>query len=179
MKKVLIIITVVISIIALFAVGISSVPSKAIAYEEQVTEAQSAIKVQEKRRADLLPNLVDCVKQYDKHEYETLKDIIAARGQNGTVSDDTVNEIKEIINVIVEQYPQLSSQQNYKELMNELAITENKIAETREAYNKSVTRYNTYVRHPLHKIILFGYEDVQFEKLSYNVSENAPTNLFG
>ena len=65
--------------------------------------------------------------------------------------------------------------------MKESAITENKIAETRTAYNKAVSRYNTYVRHPIKRFFLSisGYEVIEFEKLSYDVSEDAPTDLFG
>lgn len=171
----------IIAVIIFAVVGINSVAGNAIAYEEMVTEAQSAIKIQEKRRADLIPNLVDCVKAYDKHEYETLVDIINARkGEDGTIPDDVVNEVNNIINVVVENYPELSSQANYKELMNELSITENKIAETRNAYNKTVSRYNTYTRQPIRKFFLSlsGYEKVEFQKLNYDVSEDAPTNLF-
>ena len=64
--------------------------------------------------------------------------------------------------------------------MKETAITENKIAEARNSYNKAVSRYNTYVRHPIKNIFLkmTGYEVQDFEKLSYNVSEDAPTDLF-
>lgn len=181
LKGILIAGAAVIAVIILVIVGINSVAGNAITYEETVTEAQSAIKIQEKRRADLIPNLVDCVKAYDKHEYETLVDIINARkGSDGTIPDDVVNEVNNIINVVVENYPQLSSQANYKELMNELAITENKIAETRNAYNKTVSRYNTYTRHPIRKFFLSlsGYEKVEFQKLNYDVSEDAPTNLF-
>lgn len=180
-KGVIIAIAAAIAAIILAIVAINSVPANAIAYEEKVTEAQSAIKVQEKRRVDLYPNLVDCVQAYDQHEYQTLVDLVNARtGKDGTISDDAVNEIKAAIDVVVESYPELSSQNNYKELMNEISITENKIAETRDAYNKTVSRYNTYVRHPIHKFFLSltGYEVIEFEKLSYNVSEDAPTNLF-
>lgn len=180
-KGIVIIIVAVVVAIIMAIVGINSVPANAIAYEEKVTEAQSAIKVQEKRRADLIPNLADAIKAYDQHEYETLMDVVNARkAQDGTISDDTVNEINEIVNVVLENYPQLSSQENYKEFMNESSITENKIAETREAYNKAVSRYNTYTRNPINKFFLSltGYERVEFQKLSYDVSEDAPTNLF-
>lgn len=181
-KTVVIIVVAILAAIIMLIAGITSVTANAISYYENVTEAQSAISVQEKRRADLIPNLVDCVKAYDQHEYETLLSIINARKtQSGTISDDTVSEVKDIINnVVLEDYPQLSSQANYQELMNELSITENKIAETRDYYNKTVTRYNTYVRHPIHKFFLSltGYEIVEFQKLNYDVSEDAPTNLF-
>ena len=180
-KGIVIIIVAVVAAIIMAIVGINSVPANAIAYEEKVTEAQSSIKVQEKRRADLIPNLAYAIKAYDQHEYETLMDVVNARkAQDGTISDDTVNEINEIVNVVLENYPQLSSQENYKEFMKESSITENKIAETREAYNKAVSRYNTYTRTPIYKFFLSltGYERVEFQKLSYDVSEDAPTNLF-
>ena len=93
-KSILIIVAAVFAAIVMIIVGINSIPANAIAYEEKVTEAQSAIKVQEKRRADLLPNLADAIKAYDKHEYETLINVINARkSQDGTITDDTVNEI--------------------------------------------------------------------------------------
>ena len=180
-KGTIIIIAAVLAAIIMAIVGITSVPANAIAYEEKVTEAQSAIKVQEKRRADLIPTLADAIKAYDQHEYETLIDVVNARkAQDGVITDDTVNEINKIVNIVLEDYPQLSSQDNYKEFMKESSITENKIAETREAYNKAVSRYNTYTRHPIHKFFLSitGYEIVEFQKLSYDVSEDAPTNLF-
>lgn len=180
-KGTIIIVVAIIATIILAIVAINSVPANAIAYAEKVTEARSAIKVQEKRRADLYPNLADCVQAFDKHEYQTLVDLVKARtGQDGTISDEAVNEIKAAFNVVVEKYPDLDSQKNYEMIMNEISTTENKIAETRVAYNKTVSRYNTYTLHPIHKFFLSltGYEVIEFEKLDYNVSEDAPTNLF-
>mgnify|MGYP004501267877 CR=1 FL=1 len=70
----------VLAVILMVVFGIQSSQNKAIALEEQVNTAQSDIKVQEKRRVDLVYNLADCVKQYDKHESETLKAIVDGRG---------------------------------------------------------------------------------------------------
>lgn len=169
------------AIVLMIIVGVVSVQAKAIAYEEKVTEARSAINVQEKARADLIPNLVDCVKAYDKHEYQTLVDLVNARkGQDGAISDNLISEVKETIDIVVENYPELKSQENYQQLMYDLSTTEHKIAETREAYNKTVSRYNTYTRSPINKFFLSltGYEKVEFEKLTYEVSSDAPANLF-
>lgn len=177
---VIVIVAAVVSIIAVI-VGINSVAGNAIAYEEKVTEAQSNIKVAEKRRADLYPTLADAIKAYDKHEAETLMSVVNARkSQDGSLTDANVNEIKEMINLVVEKYPDLKSQDNYKEFMNESSITENNIRDVRTAYNTAVSRYNTYTRHPLRKFFLSltGYERMEFEKLSYDVSADAPTNLF-
>ena len=176
--KLLCIILAVIAAIALLCVfAFNSVPNKAYAYEEQIKTAMSDIKVQEKRRADLIPNLVDCVKQYDKHEYETLMAVVEARGTN---SDKSVNEIQTMINAVAEAYPELKSNSNYKELMNELSTTENLIAKYRSSYNKEVKSYNQYIRQFPRKQILdmFGYTPIEYDYLDYNVSEDAPTNLF-
>ncbi len=176
-KSILIAIAAIVASIIVIIVGINSITANAIAYAEKVTDAKSAIKVQEKRRADLLPTLADAIKSYDKHEYETLMDVINTRR---TISDDMMNEVNNIINAVLEDYPQLSSQDNYKEFMKESSITENKIAETRESYNKAVGRYNTYTLNPINKFFLSltGYERIEFQKLDYEVSEDAPQNLF-
>jgi LemA protein len=176
-KLVLIIIGIIIAIVLFGMFALNSVPNKAISYEEQITTAQSEIKIQEKRRADLIPNLVDCVKEYDKHEYETLMAVVEARGAD---SDSSVQEIQTMINAVAEQYPELKSNENYKELMNELSTTENLIANTRTNYNKWVSQYNTHVKKFPNKQILsfLDYEVTEYQKLTFDVSSDAPTNLF-
>ena len=177
-KIVLITIAIVVAVILLGVFAIQGVQNKAISYEEQIATAQSDIKVQEKRRADLIPNLVDCVKAYNEHEYKTLMDVIGARGVN---SDQSVNEIQTMISAVAETYPELKSSENYRELMNELAATENLIANYRSNYNTWVKKYNQYVRQFPNKPILnmLGYEAIEYSYLTYNTSEDAPTNLFG
>lgn len=151
--------------------------NKAISLEEQISTAQSEIKVQEKRRADLIPNLVDCVQAYDEHEYQTLMDVVNARG---SATDESVQEIQTMIQAVAEAYPELKSSENYRELMNELATTENLIANYRSNFNTWVKNYNQYVRKFPNKQILgfLGYEVINYEYLNYDVSSDAPTNLF-
>lgn len=178
MKKWFLIIGAVCAVAILSTVIVMGTENRAISYEESIENTAGDIRVQEKRRFDLLPNLVDCVKNYDKHEYETLRGVIAERG-GGSATD--VEEIKTMINVVAERYPELKSQSNYKELMNEMAITENKIAEMRKFYNKEVTVYKRYVRQFPSKQILSirGYEVKDYERLEFaNSSVDAPTNLF-
>ena len=176
-KLTLIIVGIVFAITLFIVFLLNNVPNKVISYEEQITTAQSEIKIQEKRRVDLIPNLVDCVKEYDKHEYETLMAVVEARGAN---SDSSVQEIQTMINAVAEQYPDLKSDKNYKELMNELSTTENKIAQVRSNYNEGVTRYNSYTRKfPNRQILSFlGYEVTEYQKLEFDVTSDAPTNLF-
>ena len=176
-KLPLIIMAIIVAIIGTFTFGFWGVQNKAISYEEQITTAKSEIKIQEKRRADLIPNLVDCVKAYDKHEYDTLMAVVDSRG---TKSDAAVAEITTQIKAVAEAYPELQSSSNYKELMNELSTTENKIANVRTNYNTWVTKYNAYVKHSPNKQILglMGYEKGDYQKLDFEVSDDAPTNLF-
>lgn len=176
-KLPVIIIAVIVAVALMFVFAFQGVQNHAIGLEEQITTAQSEIKIQEKRRADLIPNLVDCVQAYDEHEYQTLMDVIAARGTN---TDAAVQEVTTMINAVAEQYPQLQSNTNYQQLMTELAVTENLIAQTRTNYNTWVSQYNTYVRKFPNSGILsmLGYERQTFEKLDFDVSSDAPTNLF-
>ena len=126
--------------------GIQSSQNKAISLEESVYTAESDIKVQEKRRVDLVYNLADCVKQYDKHESETLTGLA-----DGMSKGNSVEDVNTAIAAVTYAYPELKSNDNYKQLMNELSITENMIAQYRENYNKSVTQYNRYVKNFLQK----------------------------
>lgn len=176
-KLTLIIAAVSIAVIMLGVFAFQGVQNKAISLEEQINTAQSEIKVQEKRRADLIPNLVDCVQAYDEHEYQTLMDVINARGSS---SDESVQEIQTMIQAVAEAYPDLKSSENYRELMNELATTENLIANYRSNFNKWVKSYNQYIRKfPNRQVLgILGYEVIDYEYLDYNVSSDAPTNLF-
>lgn len=166
----------VLALLIMCVFAVQGVKNKAIALEEQVNTAKSDIKVQEKRRVDLIYNLVDCVKEYDKHEYETLKDTVDARSNSDTDIQETVTNIQ----ATAEAYPELKSNENYKQLMNELSMTENLIAEYRSNYNKQIKEYNRYVRKFPNKqfLSMLGYEEMNYEYLNYDAPETAPQNLF-
>ena len=176
MKKIIISVLAVISIILLGIFAVQGVQDRAYVLEEKVKESSSAIKVQEKRRVELVYNLSDCVKQYDIHEAETLKAIVQGRNK-----EQTINDVNTLISAVSEAYPELKSSSNYKKLMNELAVTENLIAGYRENYNSQVETYNRYTRKFWNRIWLnlLGYEKQNYEYLTYEVSSDAPTNLFG
>ena len=179
MKQALILISAIIAVVLVGLFTVKGVENRAISYEEVIGKADSDVKAEEKRRFDLIPNLVECVKAYDEHEYKTLNDLAEARSGNG---DASAKEIKDrIINVVVERYPDLKSQKNYQDLMNELAITENKIGEVRKAYNTEVTRYNRFTRQfPSKQLLsLAGYEVKEYERLVFeNSSVDAPKVSF-
>lgn len=165
----------VLAVILLCVFGVQGAQNKAFSLEEQVNTASSDIKVQEKRRVDLVYNLADCVKQYDTHEANTLKSIVDGRGSTGDIENVTT-----AITAVSEAYPELKSNENYKELMNELSITENLIAEYRSNYNKQIKEYNRYVRKFPTRLFLdiLGYEVQDYQYLEYNAPVDAPQNLF-
>lgn len=170
---------IVVGVLAIGLLGVFIVQgaqNNAIVLEEQVNTANSDIKVQEKRRVDLVYNLVDSVMQYDKHEAETLKSIVDGRGSTGDIENVTT-----AITAVTEAYPELKANENYKQLMNELSITENLIAEYRSNYNKQIKEYNRYVRKfPTSTFLsMLGYEQQDFTYLDYNAPSDAPQNLFG
>ena len=179
MKKALLIIGAIVALI-LFVVFLGlGVENHAIGQEEAIENTAGDIRVEEKRRFDLIPNLVECVKAYDEHEYKTLIDLVNAR--SGDSDSKTAAEIRTQIKAVAEAYPDLKSQKNYQELMNELAITENKIAEMRKFYNKNVTDYKRYTRQFPSKQLLSmrGYEAKEYERLEFeNSSVDAPTVKF-
>lgn len=114
-----------------------------------VKESWSQIDVQLKRRHDLIPNLVETVKGYAKHEQETLENVISARNRlmSGTPSermeaDHQLQDALRSIFALGEAYPDLKANQNFIQLQEELTNTENKVAYSRQLYNKTVADYN-------------------------------------
>jgi len=168
----------VIAVILLCIFAVQGAQNNAYSYEEKVLSSQADVSVQEKRRAELIPNLVDCVKEYDEYEYNTLMGIVEARGTN---SDTAAEEIQTMIAAVAESYPELKSNENYKQLMNELSITENLIAQYRENYNKQVENYRRYVRKFPTRMFLnmLGYETQNYQRLDYGTTySEAPSDIF-
>lgn len=177
MKKFLIGIGIIIAIILMIVGMFVGTNNTAINLEEQIKESKSSINIQEKRREDLIYNLVDTVESYNKYEQDTMTRIIEARTQ---ASNGNVEEAEILINAVAEQYPELKSNENYKTLMTELAVTENLIAEHRNNYNIQVKKYNKHIKAFPNNIILniMGYEKMESTYLEYEASEDAPRNLF-
>lgn len=120
----------------------------------RVAEAWSHIDVQLKRRVDLIPNLVETVKGYAKHEKGIFENVTAAR--SAMLSAKTVKESEEADNMlsgalktlfaVAENYPNLKASENFKELQDELSDTENKIAYARQFYNGNVRDFNILIK---------------------------------
>ena len=125
--------------------------------DERVNQAQGQIQTQLQRRADLIPNLVNTVKGVTKQEDTVFISIANARARIGTaVKSGNVPEMAaanqqlstglERLLAIAENYPQLQSSQNFRQLQDQLEGTENRISVARQDYNTAVGEYNAYIR---------------------------------
>lgn len=150
MEILLIVILVAIIVVAVMVVGLYN---KLVKLRNQVRNAWSQIDVQLKRRHDLIPNLVETVKDYMSYEQETLQKVIEARSQ--AIGAQGVKETAQAENMltgalkslfaVVEAYPELKSNQNVMELQEELTSTENRIAFARQYFNDSVMNFNNQI----------------------------------
>ncbi|MFA5594318.1 MAG: LemA family protein [Trueperaceae bacterium] len=130
-----------------------SIYNRIITYEKRYQNAWSQIDVQLKRRADLVPNLVETVKGYAAHESQIFEEV--ARSRQAMMNARNVNESAEAANMmsaalgrlfaIAENYPQLRANENFLLLQEELSGVENKIAYARQFYNDAVMQYNTLI----------------------------------
>ncbi len=140
----------------------------------QVKNSWSQIDVQLKRRYDLIPNLVETVKGYMKHERETLEAVTKARQQavniaEGSVADrakveSMLSQTLKSLFAVSENYPDLKANQNFLELQEEITSTENRIAYARQAYNDEVLQLNNKVEMFPSNVIagMFNFDQAEF-----------------
>lgn len=120
----------------------------------RVKEAWSQIYVQLKRRSDLIPNLVETVKGYAKHEREVFEKVTQARSalvsakgpKEAAAAENMLTGALKSLFAVAESYPDLKASQNFLDLQNELSDTETKIAASRQFYNSVVLEYNTKIK---------------------------------
>lgn len=151
---------------------------------ENVNKAYAQVQNVVQRRADLIPNLVNTVKGYTKHEEDTLKEVTNARaGVNNAKNPEELAKANEEltravgnINVVVEAYPELKADRQFVSLMDELAGSENRISVERKNYNEACQEFNSkLVRFPTNLIgKMTGFKEAEYFKASESAQE-APT----
>lgn len=139
-----------------------------VSLQEAVSTSWAQVENQLQRRSDLIPNLVETVKGYARHERTVLLDVTNARAKIGQAKDiqEKIKANSELegalsrLLVVVERYPDLKANQNFIRLQDELSGTENRIAVERRRYNEAVRIYNTKIRTFPGNIIakFFGFE---------------------
>jgi LemA protein len=154
MKPLIVIVLILVVLGVAFGGKYVSVRNDLVNQREAVNAQWSQVDVVLQRRADLIPNLVETVKAYAKHETEVFKAIADARAamagartpQERIQANDQLSTALSRLLVVTEAYPQLQSNQNFLELQRELAGTENRIAVERRKYNEALEHYNAQIQ---------------------------------
>ena len=184
MKKSSIAIIVVIVILLLIVIGGVSSYNGLVGLSEEVDNKFATIDTMLQRRADLIPNLVNTVKGYTNQEQSVIDSVTEARAKlnNANSVADKANADQELTStlnnllVVVENYPDLKSSENFINLQDELAGTENRIATARKDYNDAVKEYNAKIKRFPTNIIsgMFGFEEKEYFQATEG-SEEVPT----
>ena len=164
--------------------SIISIYNKFIRKGNRVKEATSQIDVLLNQRFDLIPNIVETVKGYTKHESKTLEDLTKLRtsyNNNGFSIAQAQDVDKKFNNVMLlaESYPDLKANTQFLSLQNTLRVIENKLVYARSNYNNSVTSYNNLIESIPSNIIakMFAFEKQELFKLEDTKKENIKIDL--
>ncbi len=170
------------AIIAVVVLLIIGLYNSLIRLKNKVKNAWAQIDVQLKKRFDLIPNLVDTVKGYAKHEKTVLTEITKARNmmaKAGSVEDKAAAENQlsgalKTLFAVSENYPDLKASQNFIQLQEELSGMESKIAYARQFYNDMVMRFNTKIQLFPNNVFagMLHFKDEQFFKTTGEEREN-------
>ncbi len=151
---VIIVVAVVVGVVALIGVVLAGMYNGLVRARVRTREAWSGIDVQLKRRANLIPNLVETVKGYAAHERETFENVTRARsmveqagdaGSAAPANNMLTGALRHLF-AVAERYPDLKANQNFMELQQELSDIEEKIAYARQFYNRNVMSYNSSIQ---------------------------------
>lgn len=172
MKKGTTVLIVIVAIIVVIAVILGNGYNSLVTLEENVNTEFSNVSVMLERRADLIPNLVNTVKGYAAHEQAIIDSVTKAREnllgaktieEKGEANNELTSALNALM-VIVENYPDLKANQNFIQLSDELAGTENRIATARRDYNNAVKEYNSKVKKfPTNLLAnMFGFSEKEY-----------------
>lgn len=174
-------------VIAILVVLVAGAYNGLVSSRNKVKDQWSQIDVQLKKRADLIPNIVETVKGYAKHEKSTLKEIIELR--NSTYDNMSANEKVDVNNklsqginklmAIAEAYPDLKANENFKDLSQQLTKVEDDIANSRKYYNGAVRIFNDKVQMFPSNIVagILGFKEQKMFEASENERENVQVKL--
>ena len=190
MKKILIPLLIIIGIIVVIAFWMGGINNKMVELDQTATSQWANVESAYQRRADLIPNIVNTAKGYAEFEKETLTQVIEARAKATSVQIDPSNITPENLAqfqqaqsgvssalsrllVTVEKYPELKANENFKELINELERTENRINVERNRFNGEVQGYNTYIKKVPNNMVagFLGFDEKGYFKADAGASE--------
>jgi LemA protein len=157
--------------------------NRLISFRERVKESSSDIEVMLKRRADLIPNLVETVKNYASHEKEVFEKVTEARSailnaqtvKDGLEADNILTSALKTLFAVAENYPDLKANQNFLQLQQELVNTEDKIQASRRFYNAVLREYQSYKESFPAGIVanIFKFPNFEYYELEYEEKQTS------
>ena len=178
----MILIAVVVAVLVLLIGFVVKNYNSLVVLRNRVRDQFAQIDVQIKRRFDLIPNLVETIKGYTKHEEKTLKEVVEARNKYSTANTpeekmEASNELGGVMNrlfALAEAYPELKANKSFEDMLVQLKDTEDKIAASRQFYNDTVLTYNNKVETIPSSIIanIFGFKKEAFFEAAAAEREN-------
>jgi len=181
---------IIVGVVVILIIVLIATYNKLVRLRNQVKNAWAQIDVQLKRRHDLIPNLIETVKGYMKHERETLEAITKARnlaqqaassgpGARAKAETELSSALGRLL-AVVENYPDLKANQNFLALQEELTSTENKLSFSRQYYNDSVLSYNNRTQMFPSNIVasMTGFKASEFFEVSVAGEREAPKVSF-
>ncbi len=166
---------IVIAVIALLVLWVISVQRKLVGQDELCQNAMSTIGVQQESRWDALSGMVELIKSYNEHEYNTLRDVIAQRrpidasstAGEADAQEDLMGQVASRLSVVVEQYPDIKANENYGKAMDAVDKYTDMVRTSKMVFNDTATKYNKLIRQIPDSIVasLFGFKTREYLKI--------------
>ena len=166
---------IVIAVIALLVLWVISVQRKLVNQDELCKNSMSTIGVQQESRWDALTGMVELIKSYNEHEYNTLRDVIAQRrpidgnstAEEADMQESLMGQVASRLNVVIEQYPDIKANENYGKAMDAVDKYTNMVRTSKMVYNDTATNYNKLIRQIPDSIVasLFGFKVREYLKI--------------
>jgi LemA protein len=166
---------IIIAIIALLVLWVISVQRKLVGQDELCQNAMSTIGVQQESRWDALTGMVELIKSYNEHEYNTLRDVIAQRrpidgnssAEEADLQENLMSQVASRLNVVIEQYPDIKANANYTKAMDAVDKYTNMVRTSKMVYNDTATNYNKLIRQIPDSFVasLFGFKVREYLKI--------------
>ena len=179
---------IILGVVVLLVVAVIVLYNRLVTLRNRVENAWSQVDVQLRRRYDLIPNLVETVKGYAAHERETFEAVTQARSRaqaaqgpaEQSAAEGILGQALGRLFAVAEAYPELQADENFRQLQDELAQTENRIAVSRQVYNDTVLTYNTAIQTVPGLLIAgpFGFGRREFFELEEEAAREAPRVSF-
>ena len=177
---------IILTVVLIVIIIIFSNYNKMIKLINRVKKSKANIEIILNKRFDLIPNLVECVKSYSKHEKETLNDIVSLRSRYKDEKNMSIKKAEEMNNeltrylITIESYPELKANENFLSLQNELRSIEDELSNVRIRYNDEVNKYNTCIESVPTNIIasIFGFKKARWFQIDEDKKENIDINNY-